>query len=178
MPVAVVGTLSKRSDEQVQWTIDLSAVCQRIWAPGVFFSGGDVIRPQLLEDGGSRGPTGFDYQAQADGQVGQTEPKWPKVISGTIQDGSVLWTAIPCSPSALDRSVTNAGSVTVAPDDPLTADLVNLKNTGGELLLTLSIGAGTDGQAGDVVTHVVFDNGTAEDYAISVTVDDSLPSST
>jgi hypothetical protein len=52
--------------------------------------------------------SGFEYEATAGGQTSAREPIWPKVIGGTVVDGSVTWTCVALSTDSLIATVSGA----------------------------------------------------------------------
>lgn len=98
--------------DRVPITVDLSLIAARRWRRGAIFSSGDHIR-------GSK--PGFEFEAGGDGQTGDKEPRWPKTLNGTVQDGSIEWTAKAVSTSSLLKTLASAtweadASITISGD--------------------------------------------------------------
>lgn len=173
MACTVVGDLCKRSDERKFRGVDLTSFCSRYWLAGGIFSNGTRIRPMAKADGGARGITGFEYEAQTDGQAGEKEPKWPIIIGQSVIDGSLTWQCVALSNASLERSIPSSANVTWVAPTGYTADPGPFQNTGGKQLTGAFIGGGADGDEDQlVIAHVIFDDTTEEDFAISVMVHD------
>jgi len=63
---------------------------------------GDLVTPLLHN--------GFLYECISSGITGATEPVWPTVTDGTVDDGTVQWKAIPDAFNLLNSGETIVGS--------------------------------------------------------------------
>jgi len=108
MSCEVVQSECLRLGVRVPITLDLSLVAARRWRPGALFDAAIHIR-------GSK--AGFEFEAGADGQTGDREPRWPKVLDDTVQDGSIEWTAKAVSTASLLKVLS---SVEWEADDSIT----------------------------------------------------------
>ena len=71
-----------RLDYPFDWTRQFSRRWQRDYSYGM----GIAVRPEGE-------PTGFEYLCTSSGRTGAEEPAWPRVLGGTVVDGSLTWTA-------------------------------------------------------------------------------------
>lgn len=177
MACTVVAELCKRTDERKFRGIDLTGFCSRRWIAGAIFGSGVAVRPAALDDGGARGPTGWEYVTQGAGQAGKSEPKWPSGTGATVQDGSLTWVAQAISNASFERTIGSSGDVELNAPDGYTAEAGPFQNTNGKQQIGVFTSGGTDGDEDQlVVAHVTFaeaDGGTSsEDFAISVSVHD------
>lgn len=173
MACTVVGSLCKRSDETIFRAIDLTGFCSRRWVAGSVVGNGLVVRPAATDDGGTRGPTGYEYVNQAAGQSGKKEPVWPTPVGQTVTDGSAVWIAQAISNASLERIIAAVGSVIWSAPTGYTAVQGPFQNSSGKQQISVLIGGGVAGDEGIlVVAKVTFDDGTIEDFAISVSVHD------
>lgn len=173
MSCTVVGSLCKRSDERKFRGIDLTAYCARRWVAGAIIGSGVAIRPAPLDDGGTRGPTGYEYLPQAAGQSGSKEPKWPIPIGQTVTDGSLTWAAQTISNASLERIIASVANVVWAAPAGYTVTQGPFQNTNGKQQISAFIAGGTDGDEDQLaIATVTFDDTSIEDFAISVSVHD------
>jgi hypothetical protein len=84
----------KRVGETKPFTIDLKTYLRSYWIAGRRYAQNDTVRSPSV--------SGFAFQAGAAGEAGPVEPAWPRVLSGTCQDGSIPWTAIAPGSNAVD----------------------------------------------------------------------------
>lgn len=80
---------------QFNWTRELA----NLWAADTGFAALAVVRPRAAER-----QTGFEY-ASSGGQTGPEEPQWPTTLGGTVQDGSITWTAQALSNGSLRERI-------------------------------------------------------------------------
>lgn len=80
---AICLGVGERLDYYFNWTLDFA----KRWEANYGFGIGAKIRPATEE-----GQTGFEYESSG-GQSGPEEPEWPRVLGGTVEDGSITWTA-------------------------------------------------------------------------------------
>jgi hypothetical protein len=116
------------------FTIDLKRYLRSYWIAGRRYSANQYVRSPSI--------SGFAYQAGADGEAGSVEPAWPRVLGGTVMDGSIPWTAIAPGTNAVDTIAGVAWSQVNPPDGALT--ISNQSNTVEEL--TANFSAGTAGK--------------------------------
>jgi hypothetical protein len=173
MACTVVGTLCKRSDENRLRGIDLSPFCSRRWEPGGILGSGVAVRPAALDDGGARGPMGWEFVTQNAGQSGSKEPKWIGPAGSTVVDGSLNWIAQAISNASLERVIPGSGSVVWSAPAGYTVTPGPFQNTAGKQQIECFIAGGSDGDEDQmVIAKVTFDDGSIEDFAISVSVHD------
>lgn len=92
-----------RAGARAAFTIDFKAWLRSYWIAGRDYNDGDFVRSPTLP--------GFAYQAQSAGEAGATEPAWPRVINGTVQDGSIEWLAVQPGTNAVDAIASVAWSL-------------------------------------------------------------------
>lgn len=85
--------------DRVPITVDFSLIAARRWRRAAIFASGDHIR-------GSK--SGFEFVAGGNGQTGDKEPRWPKTLGDTVQDGSIEWTAAAVSTDSLLKTLASA----------------------------------------------------------------------
>lgn len=81
---------------EFDWTHEFSV----FWAAAGYFPALSVVRPVT-------GITGLEYVSSG-GQAGEEEPTWPTTIGGTVEDGSITWTAQALSNSSLRERISTA----------------------------------------------------------------------
>lgn len=84
----------KRPGAAKPFTIDLRQYLRSYWMPGHYYDAGDTVRAPSA--------SGFAHQAGAAGESGSTEPSWARQIGGSVNDGSIPWTAIPAGANGID----------------------------------------------------------------------------
>jgi hypothetical protein len=131
----------------------------RTWSPGTVFPSPIKVRPSL--------PTGLQYSS-AGGQSGQTEPRWPGTVGGTVTDGSVTWTAEAISNDSLKATIVTSAWAT--DDSGITADNGALTNTNGAQIVAVDVSDGTSGQTYFVTNTVTLSDGTVEQSALEVAI--------
>lgn len=168
MSCRIVKKVCKTEDETKRWSFDYAGFNQesgewgflaRVWSPGMISAADLTIRPSL--------PTGYEYVSSG-GQSGQTEPRWPKTLGGTVVDGSVTWTAQAISNDSLVTfiSVSEWGA-----DTGITADSETLVATDGVQVTTIFVSGGTAGELYDVSNVVTLDDGSVEESVLRVSVE-------
>lgn len=114
---------TQQAGEAVTYTVGFDRAIEEIREPGKAYLSGVFVRPPE--------PTGFEYEATSAGQTSaDDEIEWPIVLGGTVQDGSVVWTARvgpPTGQEAVDtistHSVSSPAGIT---DDGGTLDGTNV----------------------------------------------------
>jgi hypothetical protein len=81
---------------EFDWTQEFASY----WAAGGSFPQFSAIRPVSVT-------TGLEYVSSG-GQAGEEEPTWPTTIGGTVEDGSITWTAQALSNSSLRERISTA----------------------------------------------------------------------
>lgn len=81
---------------QFDWTPEFAVY----WAAVSSFPALSVARPLT-------GGTGLEYLSGG-GQSGEDEPTWPDTIGGTVDDGSITWTAQALSNASLRERISTA----------------------------------------------------------------------
>jgi hypothetical protein len=98
MSCEIVQSECLRVGDNIPITLDFTQLAARRWRKAASFADNEVIR-------GNK--SGFEFAATTGGQTGNTEPRWPKVLAGTVQDGSILWTAQAVSTLSLQKTLTS-----------------------------------------------------------------------
>lgn len=133
-PYLLPDTRIKLAGASKPYTIDFKAWLRSYWIAQRAYNANDYVRPPSV--------SGFAMQAGAAGEAGVTEPAWPRVLAGTVQDGSITWTAVAPGTNALDAISSVAWSQPNPPDSNLT--ISGQVNTNEEATATFV--SGTQGQ--------------------------------
>jgi len=88
------GSVTKDPEETRSVVLSFYSMCVLPWRRNEQFDLNEVIRPIR--------PTGFAYQATTTGTSGIKEPLWPKVLGGTVADGSITWAAVAAGSTGLN----------------------------------------------------------------------------
>lgn len=96
----------KHPDAKLQYGVDFERECARQWKPFTDYSSGVKIRVYPTTGAG-----GFEFSSSG-GRTGGSQPRWPTVLAGTVNDGSITWTAGAISSSSLERTVSGTPSWT------------------------------------------------------------------
>ena len=88
------GALSKHPNEVLRVLLDFGPNLTRYREPGRLYRAGDTVRPRV--------PTGWAYEAVADGTTAHHEPLWRVGEGQLTRDGSVQWRAVPALYAAVD----------------------------------------------------------------------------
>lgn len=159
---SVVRECKRAADvERRGW--DLTWFCARAWAPWTYFPTGIRIRPRPIELGGQSGFVGFEYEATTGGYTGEDEPAWP--ITGTVGDGTVVWTARAISDASLHRTIASVGSIDWSADIPLTVSNITLITNGGIVQIAADHAGGTARRTAFSRAEVTFSDGTVGEFA-------------
>ena len=106
------------ADERQDYAFNVTDEFSLRWQANRAYQTGQVVRPN------QRAGTGFEYLAATDAgggmSSGDQEPTWPKVVGGTVVDGSITWT---CQLPTYDSLRERIDSV-VWDEDPEIDDLV------------------------------------------------------
>jgi hypothetical protein len=81
---------------EFDWTREFAV----FWAPVTSFPAFSAVRPLT-------GGTGLEY-VSGGGQSGEDEPTWPDTVGGTVDDGSITWTAQALSNTSLRERIDTA----------------------------------------------------------------------
>lgn len=83
--------VAQAADERQDYAFNVTDEFALRWRPARAYLTGQIVRPN------DRPATGFQYVAATDASGGMSsgdqEPNWPKIVGGTVVDGSVTWTA-------------------------------------------------------------------------------------
>jgi hypothetical protein len=93
-------TLEKDPAESLDYAVEFDRHCVRLREPNTDYSINTRVRPARA--------TGLQYTATVAGRSGTDEPRWPTTVGGTVQDGSITWTAEAVSVASLLRSLNTA----------------------------------------------------------------------
>jgi len=88
------GALPKHPNEVLRVLLDFGPNLTRYREPGRLYRAGEAVRPRV--------PTGWAYEAIADGTSAHREPTWYTGEGSITPDGSVQWRAIPALYGAID----------------------------------------------------------------------------
>ena len=142
----------KRPADKRTYTFTFDRALEELWRPGAEYGLAEYVRPTV--------PNGFEYECTNAGQSDQSEPDWPVAIAGTIDDGSVEWTARDFDTNASDTIntyvVTVPAGLTNDADVLLgTATGITVKLSGGTLGQSYDVEVEATTVAGEVVTETV-----------------------
>jgi len=73
-------------EAKLDWPFNWTRQFSRLWLRDYSFDAGVVVRP-------AGDPTGFEYLCTSGGRTGAEEPAWPRVLAGSVTDGSLTWAA-------------------------------------------------------------------------------------
>lgn len=128
---------------------DWTTYCAAYWREAEVYSLGERVR--------SANAPGLEFECTTAGQAGAREPKFRTVaLDGTIDDGSVVWTARAISDGSLARTI---DSSTWEVDSPVTADNDEV-DTGAEQKTRARVYGGASGSTYRVRNVVEFSDGT------------------
>lgn len=152
-------TGTQRVGDTLTWFFDFAGETYRYREPGRVYATNDVVRPHIAN--------GYEYKATTGGQTrGSADvprtPTWP--TSGTVTDGSVVWSAQAISTDGLSRTVT---SKAVTTDTGLTAVSSAIVNQAGRQGITVQLEAASAGDY-DCTVRATFSDG--EDAALVLTI--------
>lgn len=88
----------KHPDATLDYAVDFERACAREWEPWTDYATGARIRVFTLGRG-----SGYQFQATTGGRSSGRQPQWKE--SGTIADGSVVWTPEAISTASLWRTI-------------------------------------------------------------------------
>ena len=168
MACRIVKSVCKRAGERKPWGFDYAAFdpdtgawgfLVRSWQPGAPYESGVCVRPSL--------PTGLQYSSSG-GNSAAVEPRWPKVVGGTVTDGTITWTAEAVSNDSLIATI--ASSVWSVDDTSLVLDDEALVNTNGTQIASLHADGGVEGTTYYVVNTITLSDGSEEESVLKVTV--------
>jgi hypothetical protein len=131
--------------ETLDYSVEFGGHCARVREAGTDYVTGTRIRPAK--------DTGYQFNASTGGHTATVEPRWP--TSGTVADGSVIWTAEAISTASLRRTLSSAAW---AADTGIT---VGTQSTVGTKATAL-ISGGTLGQ-----TYLIRCTGTCSDGTLA-----------
>lgn len=150
---------AKRSTETVPVDFDWHDFLANVPARGRAYAQG--VRVRLPRDRS----TGLQYECTTAGVTDSVEPRWPKVVDATVQDGSVVWTAKAIASNSLRTTVS-------AVVDPTHADLTIGEPTIDDLVYRYPVAGGSDGESYELVQHITCANGQEEDGIVVLPVSD------
>lgn len=101
----------QRPGDERTYTFDLSSILRTFWQAARAYAANDYVR--------SKGVPGFAFQAGGAGVSGPTEPPWPRVLAGTVVDGSITWTAVAPGSNGTDPISSVTWSLVNPPDGAL-----------------------------------------------------------
>jgi hypothetical protein len=101
-----IGIIERSQDpsEKLDYTVDFEHALTRFRLPDANYSAGVKVRSQLAP--------GFQFSSSG-GHTSNKEPRWPTAIGGTVQDGSITWTAEALTTASLTSTVSGTPAWTV-----------------------------------------------------------------
>jgi hypothetical protein len=139
------------------WTLKLS----RLWAFNTPYALDERVKPSgwnVARTARNEGPaqTGFEYASSGGQSGGIKEPKWPKVLGGTVVDGSITWTAVAISEdSLLEQIVSSDWEVPTG----LTGTNESYTASPGQQSTTIDISGGAPSEVYTVTNEIVTTDG-------------------
>jgi len=165
MACRIALDLCKRATEAPIRGFDLTDFCARFWKPAWIVPAGTVVRPLPVHLGG-KGASGYQYRTTLGGQTGESEPSF-KSGAASYLDGSVGWVREAITDESLERTIEDAGDVDWTAESPMTVTSPLLEQQGGGVQIAAKHLGGTPGETHEVVAHVLFSDGTEEEFAIA-----------
>jgi hypothetical protein len=139
--------LSQRVGQNIPYIVDVGSLSVNQWSPNASYAALSLIRPTTPNE------TGFLYEANAAGQSGPLEPAW--ATTGTVKDGSLIWTPI-TPPAAGEDAISSVAWVIASPND---GALVVSAQTNDARTATAQLGPGTLGQIYTINVTVTMTSG-------------------
>lgn len=102
----------KRAGSVRRYTVVLTKELRSYWIASRRYAVNDYVR--------SPSQSGFAFQCTTAGEAGMAEPAWPRVLGGTVTDGSITWTAVAPGTNAVDTISVVTWSQVSPPDSSLT----------------------------------------------------------
>lgn len=146
MEPTCIGILERSQDpsEKLDYTVNFEDALSRYRLPNTSYASLVKVRSQLA--------SGFQFSSSG-GRSGDKEPRWPTVIGGTAQDGSITWTCEAAATTSLTSTVSSA---------PFTVDnaaiVISNQAVIGQAGTALLAG-GVDGQSYNVVCTATMADG-------------------
>lgn len=142
----VVDLKAKRSFDEVPVTFDWHDFLVRLPERGKAYAVNDRVRLPRARS------TGLQYRCTTGGVTGKSEPRWPTVSGGTVNDGTVIWTA-----EAIDA---NSLRTTISSDDyVLDTGITEGSSSNADLKYTVLVSGGVSGQEYRVKHQIICANG-------------------
>lgn len=133
--------------EKVPFGIDWESWLEQRWLAGRLYSLNYVLRPTHA--------TGYEYKCTTAGYSGDSEPAWP--ATGTIADGSIVWT-----PQAISASSLSASIISAPWTAPGAIALTNQSLSSYKATVLVDTSGATAGQQYDVLNTLNLSDGTAK----------------
>ena len=108
----------QRPGELLDYAFEWSEYLALRWTPGTNFALNATIRPAVQ--------TGYQYKATVAGWSAKFQPNWPTRIGDTVQDGSVVWTAVAIDTTSLVSTISTSAWTA---DNPITVPTTSLTGT-------------------------------------------------
>lgn len=128
-----------------RYGVDFVEECARYRKPDTDYALNAIVRPAKS--------TGLQYKATTAGHSGVQEPRWPTAVAGTVNDGSVVWTAEAFGAGSLERTLSSAvwtvdSGLTKASqlEDGTQSTAILSGGTEGQVYLVRVLGTLSDGQ--------------------------------
>lgn len=145
--------------DTLTWYFDFAGECFRYREPGRVYVADTVVRPAT--------PNGYEYKCTTGGQTNGSarEPNWTR--TGTVTDGSVVWTPQALSTAGLLRTIS---SKTVTTDTGLTAASSAIVDESGRQGITVKLSAAAAGVYACTV-RATFSDGESASLVLRLTVE-------
>lgn len=147
---APYGTVdAKRSFDNVPVQIDWHDYLINRRIPGAAVSADYRMRPMRAQ------ATGLQYRCTTAGvtsKVPDGRIQWPTTVAGTVTDGTVVWTAEAMATSSLRSTISTN-------DWPAVSGLTLGTESNNDLIYTVNVSGGTDGQDYEVKHQITLVNG-------------------
>lgn len=161
---------SKGENDIVKYQINWIPQLETTWHPRFKHALNEYVRPTNYN--------GYEYKVTTAGETDEREPDWPETVSGTVTDGTVVWTAFADVDAALDdisESVWEATGVTLGNGSTsvtvgsLSATTPAAPSTTASTS-TVWIYSGTSGGSNSVVNSVLTASGQVFQQTVTITV--------
>ena len=153
--------LQQRAGQNRQRVLDVSLQAIPFWQPLSFIAANGVMRPT------DANANGFAFKnGSTAGQTSAVEPAWPKLVGGTVVDGSVTWTAA-APPISGEDTVSSASWTQISPPD---GTLTITGQTTTSLTASAFIGGGTSGSTYQVLVAITMTSGAIYNVLLVITV--------
>lgn len=155
------------ADERQDYAFNVTDELATRWQANRAYLSGQIVRPNT--------GTGFEYVATTPDSSGglsngEAEPNWPKVVGGTVVDGSITWTAqLPSFDGLRDRIDTVVWESDSEPSDLVLSDQVE-QDLPGLQEARIWVSGGTVGEVYNCRALITTESGAKYECRLEVSV--------